>query len=613
MSPRRPPTRAQQTVATLAGVLALLLAAAAWWGGAAIASWLSGDGLAPPKLEVLPEGLLGDAGLLAVTRTPTSTPLWVGVAAVIAVVGLRLLIVPLVLLTRRDPRAAGLASSRRLRRVLSEHAVRRAARFTRPDLSWARRRVPFLRVPLTELGYHLGCLRGADHQLWASFELRVRVIARTGWGKTARILVKIVRGVPGAALVGTTKPDLFEQTVRAREARGPVYVIDFSDADHRFAAGFTRLTWDLIAGCTDLQLALRRAGGLVAGAEDGDRNDDTDGFFRDAAMHVIAGWLHAAALARLTMDDVIKWQRNIGLSQPLDILNAHGAAEDAAALSIIKHLDERAERTTSGVERFLANALYPFGTRDGREFAVTSTGVKVPDLIASHATVYLLASPTTAASVSPLLTLFADEWVHTCRAVALSRPGRRLARPAVAVLDELRGLVPIPSLPQVAYEMRSYGVGLVYGLQNVAQEDELYGPAAESLAQNVQVTIVGGYDASIADQLVDQAAEVPIPQVSTSGHWWDVPDRSESTTYRKAVEAADQQELEDGHSLVRLVGAPLFYAWSPSYRDDRRLRRRISAEERSVRAQVDVAQARDSAERANRLQKAQAEYDRAIR
>ncbi len=89
-------------------------------------------------------------------------------------------------------------------------------------------------------------------------------------GKTARLLTKIASDVPGAALIGTTKDDLFRETVRARQATGrPVWVLDFSDPANRYAAGYDRLSWDFIAGCEEVSLAYRRARGLVAGTEDG--------------------------------------------------------------------------------------------------------------------------------------------------------------------------------------------------------------------------------------------------------------------------------------------------------------------------------------------------------
>jgi len=169
--------------------------------------------------------------------------------------------------------------------------------------------------------------------------------------------------------------------------------------------------------------------------------------------------------------------------------------------------------------------------------------------------------------------------------------------------------VPIPTLPQVAYEYRKFGLGLIYALQNAHQEVELYGPAAESLAQNVQVTIVGGYDRSIADELTAQSGEAPVPSVGVGGALLD-PRYDEGETYRPVVTARDQLNLADGDSLVRVLGASLFYMRTDSFRADRALRRRIAAEEADVRARVAAAAASSRAETEARWTLAQASYDR---
>lgn len=610
---RPPVTRAQRMRQNIAAGVVVAGALLSVYLGSGIAGWLLGNGWHPPTPTFDLRGLAvvgKQTGHGPVGLDPAPAPLWLCLVLTV------LLFIPWcryaaasLLGPGEDPRARGLGQWSNVRRHLSPAAVRRAARFTRPDLDARARR----RAPLTELGYHVGKMRsGGD--LWANWEIRCRIIARTGWGKTARLLVEIARSAPGACLIGSTKADLFEQTVRAREARGPVLVVDFSERSGRYAEGFTRLHWDPVAGCEDWQLALRRARAMVAGAEDGDRTDSKDGFFRDSATDVIAGWLHAAGLARKDIRVVTHWQRNTDLAEPRDIIDKHPAAEPAARLALDKHLDPKAPRTTSSVERFILLALSPFATRDGADFAC-GPSVDIAGLIRDRATIYLLASDTTAAAVAPLLTMFADEFFQTARKVATvdyAEHGRRLPVPALGVLDELRLLTPIPSLPQVCYEMRAYGIGVVYALQNQAQEIELYREQAKSLAQNVQLTIVGGYDEGLVDELVAQAGPIDITTPSISGpllSWGDV---SDSTQWRDALSPADLQQLEDGHSIMRLAGVKPFYAYTRSFREDRKLRRTIGREERDVRMDVAAAQAVAGSERDAFMRAAQATYERPL-
>ena len=620
-------TRNEQVRTNVALGVIVIGGALCWSLGGGVAGWLAGNGWAPalayPDWPGIRASLGADPGANYIAIRPALAPMWAW-AVCSGLLGLAVLLLVVVPLMRRpaDPRLRGLGQWRKVRRLLSARAVRRAGRFTRRDLTWWQRH----RVPLTELGYRLGRMRdGGD--LWASFEVRVRVIARTGWGKTSRLLVWIARDLPGAALIGSTKADLFEQTVRARQRgprlpRGwrwwqrprygparPVLVVDFSERTRRYAAGFDRVRWNPILGCEDYQLATRRARAIAAGTEDGDRNDDSDGFFRDAAGEVIAAWFHAAALARKDIRDVIRWQQNIRLRNAEDILERHPYAERAALLALEKHLDPKGERTTSSVERFVQLALKPFATYDGEDFIIGGPSVDIAQLIRDRASIYLLASDTTAASVSPILTMFADEWFHTARAVAQEHGGR-LPVPAVGVLDELRLLVPIPSLPQVVYEMRSAGVGVVYALQNGRQEEELYGDAAKSLAQNVQCTVVGGYDEYLVDELKDQAGRVAVASPTASGSLMALPDISEGTHWLDTLNGSDLQDLEDGEAVVRVAGARPFYAHVDSFRDHRRLRRRIAAEERDVHLEVVAAQATDAAINESRFAAAQATYER---
>lgn len=645
-------TRADQQRWNLSGILMLAAAAGGWSFGAGLASALTGQGWRPAYPAINAPLIEHPNDPLLIHRPDVPIWLWAIcgflVAFPLAFVAIRMT------RPRAEERHKGLARWSDVRRLLSARAVRRAAKFTRPDLDRRARR----RAPLTDLGYRLGRMRGTRHQLWASFEIRVRIIARTGWGKTSRLLVWIARGLPGAALIASTKPDLFEQTVRARQ-RGPrlprrrwpltgdwidpetwalhpdwrpwtrdwwkpvygpgrrVLVVDFSERANRYAAGFERLHWNPIPGCRDWQIALRRARGLVAGADDGERNghSDKEAFFRKSASEVIAAWWHAADLGGRTMADVVRWMRDPNGPEAKDILDTHPAAQKAAWQALNTHLDPEGERTTSSVKRFVFLAMGAFATRDGEEFA-TGDQADIAELIEEQATIYLLASAATAPAVAPILAMFADEWFYGARQVAITeyaQYGRRLPVPAVGVLDELPTLVPISCLPEVAYEMRAYGIGVVYAVQNEEQEKALYGQRAASLAQNVQYTVVGGYDGGIVDELIAQAGPVQVTNPTASGSPWDpMPDISDGTQWRDVLTARDLQILKAGDALARVAEAAPFFVHIDSFRDRRhwRLRRQITREEASVRRDVKIAQAIATAQHDTWLHTAETQYGR---
>lgn len=571
--------------------LVMLGGAVAWSLGGGIAALLGGHGLAiaHPVLHLdRVRAMLDrstDAGALVTVGGGGAVLPWLLAGSAVFLVWSRLVVWPVARRIRVDERAKALAQPDDVAKEFGPGALRRAARFTRPDLRDPRSR------PATEFGFHLGHQRGHRRvPIWVDFEKRVRIIARPGWGKTSRLLVPIARDVPGAALIGSVKADLFEQTVVARQSRGQVRVVDFSDPDDPFAAGYPAVTWDPIPGCQNLIVATRRARALVSGSEDGDREDNDDAFWRNSAREVIEAWFHAAALAGLGMSDVLRWQENIELSQPKDILRDHPGAEPRARMALQKHLDKRAERTTSSVERFVILALGPFGTAAGRRFVGDErTSLDIRASIRDHETIYLLAGEDTAGAASPILTLFAEEWFYAARSLAAQQPGKRLSPPAVGVLDELRWLVPIPSLPAIAARDRAAGIGLVYALQSMRQETELYGPSAEALVGAVQVTLVGGYDRSGHQEITSQAGHTAVTSVSVGGGTWSGAQFTDSEQWRDVIEAADQQQLRDGESVLRVAGHRLMYCFTPSFRDDKALVTTITTEEASVRKVVDAA------------------------
>ena len=601
-------TRRQRAAAVGGAALFIVGAVIAWSIGGAVAGLIDGRGftIAYPRLHVSAfRGVLrGENGAQLVSIAGGGPRAWwIAAAVAILLVWVALVVRPLVRRGSADPRRKVLLSEQAATKELSLAQIRKNGRFTRPDL-------PNRRGPGAEFGYYLGRLTGSKQDLWVDFEKRVRIIARPGWGKTSRLLVPISRGVPGAALIGSVKGDLFEQTVAAREKRGTVRVVDFSAPSDRIAEGYTEVQWNPIAGCEDLSVATRRAAALVAGSEDGNREDTDDAFWRQSARQVIEAWLHAAALAGLSISDVLRWQENIRSPEPYDILRQHPGAEKRALLALTKHLDDRAERTTSSVERFIVLALGPFASAIGQRFVGDPrNSLDIRRAIDEHETIYLLASEDTAGAAAPVLTLFAEEWFYQARALAASKPGGRLAPPAVAVLDELRWLVPLPSLPAIASRDRAAGIGLIYALQTMRQEVELYGPSAESLESGaVQVSIFGGYDKSAAQTITQQAGPALVPTVSVGGSMFQGPHFTDSEQFQDAMNAADQQQLRDGDSVLRVSGLPLAYMHTPSFRENRRLAREVAAEEKQVQQATAAARVRAAEQRHRERQQHEAAY-----
>lgn len=619
-------TRRQRRRIRFGLFVALVGAAAAGAVGAAAASWLIGDGWQWPALET--RSFREGGGLFSLGTDGRETPgslrfpvtvhwpeMDPGVAVVIAAAiwatWLMLFLHPVTRGLARQTRHRGLAHRRWIRTALGARAARRAGRFTRPQLSrWQR-----LLLPTNAFGYRLVRPTSPKSRrwVWADWEQRIRIIARTGWGKGARLLVPMIRALPGPALISSTEPGIFTMTVKARTHRRdavrwpwlrlldgrfgrsqeyPVAVVDFSDPAHRWAAGYPKVRWNPIPACLDHTIAHRRAAALVAGVDNtADRGSDSDRFFRSSATEVLAAWLHAAALADRGIDDLLDWMTHPDDPTPTRILEDHTAqADPSAALNLTTHLDSRASKTTSGVLRYLALALNSVATTDGRTFCTLDPddpdGFDMEKIIQAGGTVYLVADPNRIDRARPLLSLFAAEMFMAAETVALRQPGQRLPVPFIAVIDELRYGVAVPNLPYVASSQRKYGIGFAYSVQSSSQEEAVYGKDAAALRDAAGVTIVGGIDINLAKELADRAGTTTVV-TATRG----TAHRSEHTERQDTLSIADQQNLADGHAVVLARGLPPFIGHAPSLFDQPRLHQRIRHEETQVHAKVAIGNA----------------------
>ena len=619
-------TRRQRRRIRFGLFVALVGAVGAVAVGVAAASWLTGDGWQWPALET--RSFREGGGLFSLGTDGRGTPgswrfpitvnwpemnprIAVAVAAVVWAGWLLLFLYPLIRGLSRQTRHRGLARRRRIRSALGARAARRAGRFTRPRLSrWQR----FL-LPTNAFGYRL--LRPTSPKsrrwVWADWEQRIRIIARTGWGKGARLLIPMIRALPGPALISSTEPGIFTMTVQARSHRRkplgwtwlwllnqrfarsqayPVAVVDFSDPAHRWAAGYPQVRWNPIPACLDHTIAHRRAAALVAGVDNvADRGSDSDRFFRSSATEVLAAWLHAAALGDRRIDDLLEWMAHPDDPTPTRILEDHPrAADPSAVLNLTTHLDSRASKTTSGVLRYLALALNSVATADGRALCTPDAddpnGFDMEHIIENAGTVYLLADPNRIDRARPLLSLFAAEMFMAAETVALRQRGQRLPVPFIAVIDELRYGVTVPNLPYVANSQRKYGIGFVYSVQSSSQEEAVYGNDAAALRDAAGITIVGGIDINLAKELSDRAGTTTVV-TATRG----TAHRSEHTERQDTLSVADQQNLDDGHAVILARGLPPFIGHAPSLFDQRRLHRRIRREEAQVHTRVAVGNA----------------------
>ena len=515
--------------------------------------------------------------------------------------------------SRGNVRHRSLADTGAIEAGFGRKQARAAGKFTLPGTTrWQRRRLP-MRAFAVYVGRATSAKAG---DLWVSSNRRVRIVARSGWGKSHRLMIPIIRNLVGPALVSSIETDIFTATVKAREQRWPsgrarwfphrvpkfpfdpdgpkrwrrpekqwfpVYVIDCSPAAGKLTTKYPSPHWNPIPGCENYATALRRAEALVCGVdpESGGSSSETANWFKGSASEVMAAWLHAAAFdPSIEIVDFAKWLREKDVDSPSYILTTFASQADPSAITNLqKHLDPAGERTTSSVERFTARALAGMISHEGQKMLGRRDDPDPFDmegLVQDQGTLYLLAEPEQMKIVRPVLSLIASEMVLAAEQVARHKTGthKRLPLPFYAILDELRFGVRLPTLPYISNVLRKFGIDYVYACTNGGDEESLYGEADADILQTNATSIYGGFDKRSAPEINDVAGRASVV-VASRGDDGAV---SQSEEQRDVLTAADLQKLGDGGAVIVQGGTAPFLAYIPSTFEDKKLRKQMSRE-----------------------------------
>jgi len=452
------------------------------------------------------------AGMLAWRRGARALALGLGVWAVLPAVTLIrqtppwllvLFVVPVVALVwhRRTRTAAtvtrwgatsrrksGVASTLDVVKVAGALAMRRNAATVRPSLActgrWARWRQVFT-LRTVEVAVLL-CRTGFLN-VYASVEDVVCIFGGPRTGKSQYLAGRII-DAPGAILVTSTRTDLLAITGELRTAKGPVFVFNSVG----LASLPSTITFDPLTGCTSSVTAAERAADMLAAGATGGGGDRE--FWDAQARRVLAALLHAAALGTgRTMHDVLGWVSNPDRAQA-DVTSLLRKSSEKAFEEDITQFVTTNPRTRTSITSTIMPALGWLTHEPARAAAapVGAGGVAfdVAELIASHATVYLLGAEET--QTAPLVSALTGHIAREARRIAAHAPGGRLDPPVTLALDEAALICPVP-LDKWTADMGGRGVTIIAAFQSRAQLLDRYGAAkAEVILNNTAAVMVFG-------------------------------------------------------------------------------------------------------------------------
>jgi len=364
----------------------------------------------------------------------------------------------------------GTATRRELRAKLSPETAARHARRTCPGL-----------IP-SAAAVSLGRARGQD--LAGSLEDSYLVIAPPRTMKTA-LIAGWAMNAPGSLLATSSRVDLYLHTIAAREAAGPVWVLN-PDGDGGI---LSTLAWSPLEGCQDPRTAIRRAGALMAAAPSD--KGGKDAYWDAKGADLLRLMLHAGALAGATMRDVTAWVRDPSAPAPAAILASEYAAPGwAQALEALCANDEQLGHVAAGAagalrwmddpEMASTACPVPGGGFDCRLFADVGFG-----------TVYMIGSDREHGSLAPYFAAFTDELFEAAKQAAAANGGR-LARPLMLALDEVATIVPVP-LHKWTSVAAGYNITVIAGIQALSQLTARWGEHdAKTIKTNFTVKVIGG-------------------------------------------------------------------------------------------------------------------------
>jgi type IV secretory pathway TraG/TraD family ATPase VirD4 len=381
-------------------------------------------------------------------------------------------------------RKDGMASTLDVLRFGSSWAMRRQATRVRPSLAEVSR-AERMRLPVTEFALplcHIGLQR-----VYASNEDTVLAVGIPRYGKTAWVTGQVL-DAPGAVVVTSTKPDIYEATRALRaEKDAPVWVMNPTGVGGiASTAGFNPLT-----GCEDPVTCGHRAEDMLPCPD-----ADGDGpRWIAMARNVFAGLLHAAALGGHDLSVINRWvadpkPTNAGeeVEQLLAGVDASADAYATAAQTFFSTND----RTRTSIVQSMMPAFAWLPNPHARACADTSRlgEFNVAELLRTRGTVYVLGSED--GSTASLVAAFTGYIAREARRIADMQPGGRLDPTLRLVLDEAAIICPLP-LDRWSADMGSRGIQMCICCHSRAQMIGRWGTTgAASLINNTGALLLYG-------------------------------------------------------------------------------------------------------------------------
>jgi type IV secretion system protein VirD4 len=311
----------------------------------------------------------------------------------------------------------------------------------------------------------------------------VMCLAPTGAGKTPRVAVPMLLRHHGPALATSIKADLVHLTRHRREALGPVWYFDITNA-----TGLANCCWSPLAGIETYGEALRAARWLTKCSKVEQESSGDKAWWDKRGEALIAPMLFAAARTGRHISAVYNWVQSGGAAED-QVSSILADLGDADARASWKSTMSREAKMKDSIYATAESLLEPFGNPDVRE-RLTVRDPDAPEaftpakLLDSGGTLYLLGTIDEQSFYAPVIESLVNAIVRELqlRSHKLEQAGLPPKEPLFALLDEAANICSPRDLPEWASAGAGMGLKLATFWQDTAQIDKVYG---ETVAETV--------------------------------------------------------------------------------------------------------------------------------
>ena len=318
-------------------------------------------------------------------------------------------------------------------------------------------------------------------------EHSVLVVGATRSGKTRGFAIPAVIDWAGPAIVLSAKTDLLHATFEQRRKIGPVWVFDPTGVSGVPTSTWSPLgqaeTWGGALRVADAMSKLSRATGGLGGSD----------HWQIVAAQLLAPLLHAAALAKLDMGDVLGWVKSQDCDPALRALYLAGAEAAVDSVRATLKTEPRQRDSAFSTCRTVLDAYEDPAVLE----ASRDCGIRPERLLGGGpSTVFLVATAAEQQRLAPLFLALVDELTRaTLRRASEERASsgfavRFDADRVLLLLDEAANIAPIPNLAALASVAGGEGLQLVTIYQDLSQVRHAYRDEWGSIASNHVVKVV---------------------------------------------------------------------------------------------------------------------------